>query len=346
MVLGIERSGWTPVKRNLVMAVCILPMTGVHLLPALEILGVLAGLVVLDFMVIEGAGRRSWKNLLIGILIVIGTVLGVVLNPDFAVMKDIAANNGGLALPYFQKIGRFGGLAAFVMALSCALIFVWWKTEDRDKYDFIPIKYIGLYGASVGLLCILQFVALRFGIGSEYAVKKYAFGIETILLLEAAVLAALLFRSLSRKWLDSRKFADSPGGFLLILLLTSGCYYCALPYNSTNAFDTSDLVSLERQIRSIRDTVLPNLPNKSDIVLDIPGFPTSVNYMLSIGLLKTPRDLAARIIMTPQPSDLAKIGSIVTAEGSPYNIPECRRLSLRSSLVLLDGGCVADRKVR
>ena len=204
MTLGIERSGWTPVKRNLVLAVCILPMTEVHLLPTLEILGVLVGLVMLDFMVIEGTERRSWKKFLIGMLIVIGATLGVVLNPDFAVMKDIATNNGGLALPYFQKVGRFGWLAAFVMAFSSALIFVWWKTEDRDKWDYMPIKYIGLYGVSVGLLCILQFVALRFGLGSEYAVKKYVFGIETILLLEIVIFAALVFRSLFRKWLDSR----------------------------------------------------------------------------------------------------------------------------------------------
>lgn len=345
--LLVEQSKWAPAKRHAFIALLILPMSGVHLLPALEMLGVLVGLVVLSLLATKDRSGQFWKDFLISVLIVTVTIIGVTQSSGFKVMRELAQNNGGMALPHFSNIRQLCWLAGLVVVVSFALILVWWKSEARNKFDYLPIKYIGLYGLSAGLLCILQFASLRFGYGSEYAVKKYAFSIETILLLEVAVTAALACRKLSLKWIGTDRFADSSGGFLLILFVTGICYYCALPFNSERVLDTSNLVSVERQARLIRDTVLPNVPHKSDVVIDIADMPFTINYLLSIGIFRTPRDdLAASVLGAPHTLDLARVGSILASEGSRYDVPACRRLSLRSSLVLLDARCVADQRAR
>jgi hypothetical protein len=48
-------------------------------------------------------------------------------------------------------------------------------------------KYLGVYGASVLTLCLLQTALCHFNIGPDYAARKYAFAVVTFLFMRLAL---------------------------------------------------------------------------------------------------------------------------------------------------------------
>ena len=109
--------------------------------------------------------------------------------------------------------------------------------------------------------------------------------------------------------------------------------------------DTSDLVALEHRLLLRRDLAIPDLAGKHSYLVGIDGIPQAMSYMMSIGVLKSPR------VATPQTampawwmSDWNLVGTLVTSENSELDKnPACRRAPAVNALVMLDGACVARR---
>ena len=164
----------------------------IHLLPALELLGLLFLLIAVNGL--EAASGQRARSILPGLVCVVVTLALVVRHPGFRAMLAISEHNGTLRLRYTPDLERLGLLCAIVCALSALALLKWLRDPaSRCQRKGLLLKYIGLYGISVASLCGMQiFLCAAFGLGSPYASFKYAFGLNTLLLLQLALGPAMM----------------------------------------------------------------------------------------------------------------------------------------------------------
>jgi hypothetical protein len=320
--------------------------TGIHLLPALALLGLFVALVVTETMTsYDSRDSGPIKKGLIALLFIPVSLAGVIFHPAFEAMRKLSQNNGSLAFSHISNLKELALLAAVLAVISGAVVAKWIMLKSlNERRDFVALKYLGLYGISISGLCILQILALQLGYGSEYACKKYAFALQTTLLLQVATFPFIFISDIkSIGPADDkrrRNFHIAYDCFSAPLLLATS-FFCVLPAGKA-PLDTSDLVSLERQARLLRETIIPKTPNRFDYAVKTGFFPT-IDYMISIAILKAPRSVNAYdVLSSKQFSDLSIIGNILTTENSkPYDIAACRRYATAGSLIILDGDCVS-----
>jgi hypothetical protein len=314
-----------------------------HLLPAIELLGVLAGLLLLD--VLSPSKRKG--ALVPGVVLLVAGVALVILHPTFGVMRGIANNDGALTLVGFAGMGAIALLCAGTLAVSGCLLLAWWRDPAR-----LPVrKYLAVYGAVLAGLCLLQIALVYMHAGSGYAVKKYVFGLLSFVFVALAALIGPLLAG-------TRTAAPPAGGGALpltglraaaasntlacMLFALSASLVAGYAANGHKAFDVSDAVAIERQLIALHDTVLPApATGQSDVVVDLPGLPPALGYMFSLGILHVPRDPAMRANFTAeQMGPVMQYASIVTGrdQGRYGAFGSCSRTA--GGLMVLDSGCL------
>jgi len=313
-----------------------------HLLPAVELLAFVGCWLAFDLLT-AGHGRAGWwRGLAVAAATMIGGTVLIVLHPAFAGMREISMNNGSLDLGVFDSQGAMAALA-IATGLASALVLAAWRTRiaDADRRDHVAVKLLALHGVAVALAMMAQLVALRFGLGSEYAIKKYAYGLVSALMIDAGLAAALV------PWrIGPIRFPLIAG--LVPLLLPMAALISGLPAGA--ATNLAPLVALETQVKLLRETRLPWREGHYDVALGLSGTSHQFSYLLSIGVLRAPRDRPdapvpqiLRILQDNQVSDLSLIGTIVTSIGSaPYDLPACRKFVTASRLALVDATCAAE----
>ena len=324
-------------------------IVGIHLLPALELFAFFILLTIVEQYQVCKSKQASWRSMVSAILLlaIAGTVL--ISHPSFVSMRAISANNGVLNTHYLNDLGTLSLLN--VALIFCSGFFLrFWLTLNSEKQarSLIIFKYVGLYGLSMAGLCLMQILALKFGQGSEYAIKKYVFGLQTVLFIDIVLLLMLLVYKTKKSVLiekddDSDKSIASI--YLLPITLTSIAYFCVIPNN--HALATFEITTLEQKLLLRRDLMVVSIPDKFNYVAGINALPQNISYMMSIGIFKSPRTF------TPKSSsgswwidDWNKIGTLVTSENSPLDSsPECHRTTPANSLALLDGECLAKLRV-
>jgi len=312
-------------------------VTSVHLMPALELLGVLAGLALLDVVFATGAaGARLRPALAAGAAVVAG-IATVVLHPAFAAMRTISANNGGVSLGPLGSLWGIGIICLIVLWLALRLLRAW--QQDRGR---VMDKYLALYGAALAGLCLLQMALRPFKLGSDYAVKKYAFGLASFLFICLALKLGTVFsRRLARKPGFDR-LVDSPVCRVLVFGLTLAATVLGAA-RMRHELDTSDVVAIERQLMLLRDTALPAPPpGKSNLVVDTRDMPPVVNYMFSLAVARTPRPVAEHdflggTVLGP----LGQYGVLVSSRGHSRfgRVDDCSKAA-SGPLLVLDAACV------
>jgi hypothetical protein len=341
IVLYAEQHGAKPLTRYFVLSAFVLLAAKTHLLPAVVLLGLFTGLVVLEAALASRSITllRTVANGSVGVLLIAVTSALVVFDPSFEAMKRISNWNGGLPLVYISSKKGLAVLCFIVLIGSLGVIFRWITLRGgADRIKMAVLKYVGLYGISVAGLCLLQIVLLQLGHGSEYAAKKYAFGLNTVVLLEIALLPLLILKPDSE---IAQKDRVGLGSYLAPFGLIVASLLCVVP--SVRTLDVARVARLERQIGLLRDTVIPRSPGKYDYAVNLQGTSQSTDFLISVGVLNAPFDATnSRDVLFDQPfSDLSAVGTIVTSEHRrPYDIEACRRFVSTSGLVLLDGSCV------
>jgi hypothetical protein len=342
ILLYAEQCGAKPLTRYLVLGACVPVIARTHLVPAVVLLGFLAALVVLE-VALESRSTtlfRTVSNATVGVLLTGGATAMVILDPSFRLMREVANYEGSLPLAYISGMKGLALLCLVVLIGSSGILLKWIRLDGHSQRTrFAVMKYVALYGISLAGLCLLQMIALKLGHGSEYAARKYVFGLNTAALLDIALLPLL------RTTLGSGVEEEDRWGLLrcsLPVLLILVALLCIVP--SAKVIDTQKAVSLERQITSLRDTVIPRVTGKYDYAVNLQDGSPTVDFMMSIGVLRAPYlEANSMDILRGRPlSRLASVGTIVTSEhGVPYDIEACRRFVSRSGIVLLDGSCVA-----
>jgi hypothetical protein len=342
LALYAERSGVSRVATYCVLLGALLPVLDVHLLPAVELLGTVVMLIVVDALGSQKESRAVRAKLAaLACLVALGAGAAVVSHPSFQAMKAISANDGGLTLRYAFSAGRLMLLSLVVAATGAIAVFKWTRLPtNADRRALLLLKYFGAYAIAVSGLCLLQLAALKAGYGSAYAAKKYAFALHTALLLFVA-LVPVIFRRAETSQPGRPEGQAHAYPWWLAPLLIAVAFVSVVP--SAKVLSLSAVVHAERQLQSLRETVLAGVSEKQDYAVRLFGMPSTVAYMLSIGILKAPRsDIAYDILFNRQLRNLSTVHTLITSESQPpYDIPACRRFVSATSLVVLDADCVA-----
>lgn len=311
---------------------------GVHLLPALEMLGIIFGLlfayVFLNKEKQDSAKYRLPSAIFIGLI----AIFGVFLHPSFKAMRGISENNGALWLHNISYPYGLILLCLGVFSTSLALLFSW--THDVRRAENSALKYIAFYGGATASLCLLQFLLTKFGYGSDYAAKKYAFGLTTALFLNISILLSIL---ISR--LYPTEIFDKINGLRCYVLLGSLCMLFAYSIPTTKILDTSDVVSIERKLVELSNTTIPTpASGRNNAVIGLENMPNTINYMFSIAIMKTARNIAIPdILMKNAPSTPSNYSYIVSSYGNrKFGAADCNTLS-KTELSIITSDCLKMR---
>lgn len=307
----------------------------VHLLPALELLGVLAGLLLLD--VVAAQDNERVRKILVGAALLAIGVAAVVLHPSFAAMRAISAHNGGVSLGLLGPMWSLALVSLIVVASVVPLLRAW----NRDRAGNVMYKYLAVYGLTIAGLCLLQ-MALRYvNLGSDYAVKKYAYVLATFLVLRLAMwIGASATARAERNPRVASLFKRTPiqvgmFGFALALAVLG----CARMRQDVDTFKVMDF---ERQLLSLRENGSLPVPGKPVLVADLEGMHVVINYMFSLAVTHTPRDIVLPYFTTGMdPGPLAQYGLIATSrEHSRFSAAVSCAKASSASLLVLDAACV------
>jgi hypothetical protein len=335
--LAMERRGIAAWWRYLFLIAAVWITCCVHLLPASELLGFVAISVAMDVV------QRGWPRtrklqllLLRDAALVVGGALMFLRHPDYLIMKTISNSNGSLASLYIHTAAGLTWFCLAIAALAGLLAWRWLRmARNGEGPRMLGLKYLALYALAVAGMAIVQLIMRKVGLGSDYAVKKHLFALNTMLLLNLALLPALL------PWL--RK--DGPVGapllmahrYLLPVGLTIVCFLFVTPRQP--GADTSELVKLERQLELRRDLYLAMEPQREVYVLDVPGINQQLEYMYSLGVFSTSRKAAFDILLPM--AEVQLDGIVMTAQGSSLSkLDECLLPDSNRAFPMLEGKCV------
>jgi hypothetical protein len=109
----------------------------------------------------------------------------------------------------------------------------------------------------------------------------------------------------------------------------------------SQVFSLAQLVHVERELNLLNGTSLEHRAGVANYAVRLPNSEPLLDYMFSIGILKTPRtDNAYDVLRNRVLSQPNEIGDIVTAVGTkPYDVVACRRPSNNPALSVIDGAC-------
>lgn len=334
--IGVLRAGILLTPLMLIVAT-------IHLLPALLLLGVIVGLIA-TFLCFDRKNMGvELSSYLIGTFTLILAVSGIFLHPSFSAMRAISENNGALEL---NNISYPLGLVSICLLVltSSTILFVQWLKKKGDT-DYLAAKYLAIYGLVAVGLCLVQYLLTYFGKGSDYAVKKYGFGIITIMFMQSSVIISILL--VGSKRFNFHWLRNHLSNFNLFLLFSLSLVLLFFNTPTVKSLDVSDLVSLERRLVNRVDLYIPHSGDgKSAAVIGLDGLPSTVNYMFSIAIAKTPRALAIPDILVKngisQPNDYGYIVS--SSVNKVYGSIGCNSLA-SGDISIIKASCLVDRLV-
>jgi len=180
------------------------PLVAVHV--------VAAGCVLMTFHSVERWKKENAlpaRNIVLLLIVVAASIAIVLTNAAFAVMRNIASNDGDLVLGYNHLM---------LVAVLCAAIgaFNLWKrlTGSAAYVDAV----LGSAVIAAACLAILQFALLKLhGDGSAYAVKKHMFIVVTLGIVNAVRVITGYFPEQKEAAVGNSRTA--PGGVRFILCL-------------------------------------------------------------------------------------------------------------------------------
>jgi hypothetical protein len=162
-------------------------------------------------------------------------------------------------------------------------------------------------------------VLVFFNIGSEYAAKKYAYGIVTFLIMR---LALWLGSKLTRASATRPHFAqlgNHPAFAVLVfaVALFSTSLGAAKKHHD---LDTRAVVRFEHDLTHLPVTALPApQAGRQNLIVGLRGMPNMVNYMFSLSIAHTSREAALFVLRAQAPDGqlpAKQFQTILTSRGN------------------------------
>ncbi len=312
----------------------------VHLIPAIEMLGLIIIILLAHIYILKRNKKLKFSILSAGLLLIILSIAVVFFHPSFTTMREISSNNGAFEI---NNISYPSGLVLLALAtITTSLILFNHWLKNFDKADFLPVKYLSIYGFIVAAICIIQYYLTFFGYGSDYAVKKYLYSITSIFLIQLSI---ILSRYLDTISLIYRNIIYKIPEALTSIIAISTLHYILI--SNQKILDVSDLVTNERALINLHDTKLfsPD-EHKSNVIIGLNGFPNVINYLFSISIAKTPRALAiSDILVKNNLQDLSNYSYILShPDNMLYGENGCKNTGGISHSII-NAQCLNERRV-
>ncbi len=313
--------------------------TGVHLLPTLELLGLLGGLILFNAYSDFLDKKLSIPAAVASLLVPVVALGGVVLNPAFSSMRKISENDGTLS---FINITYPTGIATLcVLGVVLSIVMLTLHVKNKPMLGYPAVKYLAIYGAAVSCLCLLQMVLVKYGMGSDYAVKKYVYGIVTHLFISLAILLGFMF---CRKGAEGAETSNNYS--LAYALFIAVSFYAVFNASIQNieAYDLSELVQLEKKLDALALQLPATEHGENDVVIGLEGRSPIIDYLFSISMFKTQRELAiSDVLIANSLHDYANYSRIITSAGvKKYDTKECQTFS-GAGLSITNAHCLSER---
>jgi hypothetical protein len=341
--LLMELRGTDARWRYLLLFAAIALLVNIHLIPTVEMLGFLFLTVALDALQASPPGRGHL--LAEGGVAIVAALAFVLVDPAFASAVANSGNDGGFPLRYTPRPYLMAILALLVAALSAAAALAWARwLDDEGRRQWSYIKVLSVFGLSVAGCCLGQYLALQAGYGSSYAVRKYAFALNTTLLLLLALgIAARITLVLNRRR-ASQAFFSARTSYTLACLAPLALIFSAV-YPPKGEISVSQLAAEDEWVRAYRASTLEASPDKSDYVLGKPGVRNIGSFLVSIDALHVPIDGNALAALDGKPMpEPSRVRYIFTSQGAvPWDMPECRKFTSSAGFVVVDGTCAFAR---
>lgn len=281
---------------DLVVLVAVHVIAFAHLLPALQLLGTY-GLVLLAGFVEERTRLATIRLALFS-----GLGLTLLLHPSFAAMTAIAANEGGAAFGFAMT--RPLRILVFVGSLSAS-----GAAMIAFRHQKGAGLFLGAFGCAAALLGLAQWLVFAMtGYGSSYAVTKHLAASATFGLVNASALFGV--------WLEKLVGGQGSGSQGWQASLVIGIVAVVLPLSTLDPRwkGAADFLAFQSFARLHAPSV-PGIALSSKLR-------QTLNYLISIGDLKLPRDQRAAAILfaTPLPPGTYLI---FLHDGDEKGIPGC-----------------------
>jgi hypothetical protein len=318
----------SPISTAVPLAIAAVLLTFVHLLPAVELLVLVGCLCAAELVQRWETERRSARSLGVPIVLAGSTAVALVLTPGFRTMRELAANNGSLDVPYLSGLAGYIGVAVAVAVVSFVLLVAAGRRDEAATGAVL--QGLGFVGFAVALPCVLQAVALAAGEGSAYAVKKYIFGLSTVLVVDACV-AAAVFVPAAVIGVTQRAAVRFAAAVALVVVAMLSVFS-----HRGSGYSMSAVTTLERHVVDVAHAAQAGTGGRGYAV-GLPRADPVIDYMFTRTEFAAPLDRTTYSILVGRP-DL-RFGEAVTGVGSPYDLPICRTFGPREGLVVVDIGC-------
>ncbi|SNX29597.1 hypothetical protein SAMN06295945_1977 [Polynucleobacter meluiroseus] len=308
----------------------------IHLLPSIEMLGLIFGLLITHIVFERSQTMQAHltkRKIIFAVIIMTASVFALLIHPSFLAMAKLSTNDGSMlsAASYPFGILTF----CFLVTISSLKLFRLWLKMHKQKYEVPVLKYLALYGGVLTILCLTQYILTFFGLGSDYAVKKYIFGLTSILFIQISIIFGSFIIHSSN--LSILKISSKLVNYFPLILISAFLItlFFNVPY--VKSMSISNIVLYERKIVNLSDTLLP-LPenNKYNVVVGLNDLPNTINYMLSIAITKTPMELAISDVLAKNDlNNLSNYSYVITSKGNKkYNLFNCESISNGSILII------------
>lgn len=342
-----EKQAINPWARYLFLAAVVLFVENFHLLPSLELLGFFVLLTLLDSCFLTAPLRR--KYLMGSALLILFTLALLLINPAFESMRAISQNNGGVLLKHIAGLKSLFAFCFVVIIFSAELLRKWLQGHSPEvRKNLLLLKYLSLYGFSVTGLCVLQMLLLLVGEGSEYACKKYGFSINTLLVIDLAVLISMYLKPLWFYGANNGLYTSAAIRLWQIVFIPLLLLIVCFTVLSKKVISVSAVNALIQEVTIYRDALIEKSPpEKFNYAVESHTDP-DVDFILSRSVLKVEHNAEhieniSDLVFERPFSKPERIDHLITHEGTRWDFLACRQHISQSGLVLLDGACVLAR---
>ncbi|HEY5983635.1 MAG TPA: hypothetical protein VIU38_09195 [Anaerolineales bacterium] len=343
LALHLDEAGASPKVRNLVLGGLAPVIAEMHPLPALEILLVLILRSAWDLIQLPRSSR--WRESAFGIMTAIVSATLIVTSSSFQVVRQVSENDGGISLRYTTEPWQLVVESAIVLALALVLLD---RARPRGDTGFRPKQTAHVYWAFLGMgsaaLCVLQFLLLQFGFASPYAVKKYVFILNTVLLLDLPLLVTSLWAMHGNESAGSSAPIGSALRTIFPAIFVLACLFTFWPAATERTASVEEILPIERFALEHRAQTPGGNAGRYDYALGLLRDFRSLDFMISIGALRAPETKTVEDLTYGRPvSSPRRIGRIFTRQGSaPWDVPGCRQLAIDDGFAILNGKCVLE----
>ena len=210
--------------------------------------------------------------------------------PPFRAQSGFARNDGYLEVDYLNWPFDYVMVALAVVAVSATFLFA--STRGLDRSTAGVLQGLAFAGIAIAAPFFAQLASLAADQGSPYAVKKYAFGLITLLAVDLCVVIACLVPVSAR-----RPRSQAALTYVVAVALVVVATYGTLSQPGRGYFTTT-MVDLERRVEAVASSGDLG-DDRRDYAIGLAGSDLWLDFMFSTAILR-PHDVRPAVPTPPR----------------------------------------------